>query len=43
MGLFGQHTHAQSIQLELTTALVEVKFNFLLYVDQRNFATTVLV
>ena len=29
MGLFGQHTHAQSIQLGLTTALVEVKFNSL--------------
>ena len=27
MGLFGQHTHAQSIQLGSTTALVEVKFN----------------
>ena len=29
MRLFGQHTHAQSIQLGLTTALVEVKFNSL--------------
>ena len=29
MGIFGQHTHAQSIQLGSTTALVEVKFNSL--------------